>query len=44
MSEEIRNNEISEKEMEKVSGGTEIHELPEGWQEGITLTGAIEVD
>lgn len=44
MNEEIRNNEINEEELEKVSGGTEIHELPEGWEEGITPAGAIEVD
>ena len=40
MGEEIRKNEISENDLESVSGGHEISDMP-GWQEGITPVGSI---
>jgi len=40
MTEEIRKNELCEDELEIISGGCEIDEMP-GWQEGITPVGAI---
>ena len=40
MSEEIR-----DEELENVSGGYDFYNVPlEGWEEGITHAGAIEVD
>ena len=45
MNEEIRKNEISDDELESVSGGLAVYAEPmPGWQEGETAAGAIEVD
>ena len=42
MNEEIRKQEIREKELETVSGGYEFSDIPmPGWEEGVTPVGAI---
>jgi len=45
MNEEIRKNEISDDELESVSGGLAVYAEPmPGWREGETTAGAIDVD
>lgn len=45
MNEEIRRNEISDDELESVSGGLAVSAEPmPGWEEGVTPAGAIEAD